>query len=266
LPALAEQRRIVEALEDHLSRLDAADSNAHRAEAQLAALDSTWICRHPILSSAPRRRLGELLAEPLSNGRSVPDGDGFPVLRLTCLRDGRVDLAERKRGRWSADDAARYLVAPGDFLVARGNGSLRLVGIGAIVDEPRVDPVAYPDTLIRVRPQRQLLEPHLLTIVWNSAIVRRQLEGMARTTAGIYKVNQRHLESVELPVPALAEQHTIVADAQQQRDATQRLRGATRSVIDQSNGLRRALLAAAFTGRLTRRASDEEVVQELAGV
>ncbi len=266
LPPLQEQRRIVEILEDHLSRLDAASSAAERADARLGILDQAWVCTHPILSSAPRMSLVELLAAPLSNGRSVPDGSGFPVLRLTCLRNGRVDLAERKRGRWPAADAARFLVVPGDFLVARGNGSLQLVGLGALVDQEVPEPVAYPDTLIRVRPRVDLLEPRLLAILWNSRVVRRQIEGRARTTAGIYKVNQRQLESVELPVPSLSVQQKLLVDAEQQRDASQRLRLATGRLIINSVRLRRALLEAAFTGRLTGRASDEEVVQELAGV
>src|SRR5438477_10659089 len=98
-----------------------------------------------------RAKLGELLEEPMANGRSVPDGSGFPVLRLTALKGGRVDLRERKRGAWGAQDASRFRVRNGDFLIARGNGSLALVGRGGLVeDEP--DPVAYPDTAIRVRP------------------------------------------------------------------------------------------------------------------
>jgi hypothetical protein len=114
LPPRAEQRRIVEILEDHLSRLDAASSNAQSAEARPATLRDAWIARHPSLSPARRMRLNTVLAAPLANGGSVPDGDGFPVLRLTSLRGGRVDLAEFKSGRWSAKDAAPFLVARGD--------------------------------------------------------------------------------------------------------------------------------------------------------
>ena len=75
--------------------------------------------------------LDELLSEELANGRSVPTDDaGFPVLRLTALKHGRVDLRERKGGAWSALDAAPFTVRLNDFLVSRGNGSLSLVGRG----------------------------------------------------------------------------------------------------------------------------------------
>lgn len=154
--------------------------------------------------------LRDLIAEPLANGRSVPDrAGGFPVLRLTALRNGSVDLREHKEGAWSRSDAERFLVKAGDFLVSRGNGSLDLVGRGGlVVVDP--EPVAFPDTMIRVRPDTQRLEPRYLALAWNGPAVRAQIEGAARTTAGIYKVNQGHLGSVTLPLPPLDEQRRIV--------------------------------------------------------
>lgn len=134
---------------------------------------------------------------------------GFPVLRLTAIRGGRVDLNERKVGAWTAEGAAPYLVAKGDFFVARGNGSLRLVGRGALL-EADPDPVAFPDTLIRIRTYERMILPSYLREVWHSLETRQQIERQAKTTAGIYKVNQGGLELVELPIPPLHEQQRIV--------------------------------------------------------
>jgi len=159
-------------------------------------------------------RLHHLLAEPLRNGRSVPTvalaAKGFPVLRLTAIRDGTVDLRERKSGAWSSSEAWPFLVCRGDFLIARGNGSLSLVGRGALVrHEP--DAVAFPDTMIRARPDLAKVIPEYLSLQWAADGVRHQVEAMARTSAGIFKVNQRALEQVELRVPSVAEQRRIVA-------------------------------------------------------
>jgi type I restriction enzyme, S subunit len=156
-------------------------------------------------------RLGDVLGEPLINGRSVPTADdGFPVLRLTALKDGRIDLSERKGGAWSRAEAERFLVQGGDFLVARGNGSRALVGRGGIVAES-AEAVAFPDTLIRVRVRSDAVHLPYLRYVWDSFGVRDQIESAARTTAGIYKINQQDLNAVEIPVPPLAEQRRIVA-------------------------------------------------------
>ena len=78
--------------------------------------------------------VAQVLSKPLANGCSVKSANrGFPVLRLTAVRNGIIDLTERKTGAWTAQEAASFLVRAGDFLVSRGNGSLRLVGIGGLV-------------------------------------------------------------------------------------------------------------------------------------
>lgn len=160
--------------------------------------------------STPSAALRDLITEPLANGRSVKDQPGgFPVLRLTSLRNGTIDLQQRKEGAWSRADAERFLVRAGDFLVSRGNGSLDLVGRGGLV---AVDPdeVAFPDTMIRVRPDTTRVEPRFLALVWSSPSIRRQIESSARTTAGIYKVNQTGLGAIAVPLPPLQEQRRIV--------------------------------------------------------
>jgi type I restriction enzyme S subunit len=207
---------------------------------QLATLPKSWVVR----------RVGELLAGPLTNGRSVRTrAGGFPVLRLTCLRDGRIDLGETKEGEWDAVDAAQYVVQRGDFLVSRGNGSLDLVGRGGLVD---VDPgpVAYPDTLIRVRVSDSALDPSFLAMLWNSAVVRRQLEAQARTTAGIYKVNQSMIAEVRLPIAPRHEQVRIVAEVERQFSFLDACDRAVDAGLTRAAALRRSILKAAFEGRL----------------
>lgn len=157
-----------------------------------------------------REALRDLITEPLANGRSVKDQPGgFPVLRLTALRNGTIDLQQRKEGAWRRADAERFLVNEGDFLVSRGNGSLDLVGRGGLV-AVHPDAVAFPDTMIRVRPDITRIESKFLAIAWSSPGIRRQIESCARTTAGIYKINQTDLGAIAVPLPPLEEQRRIV--------------------------------------------------------
>jgi type I restriction enzyme S subunit len=150
--------------------------------------------------------------EPLANGRSVTDGGGFPVLRLNCLANGVVDLTKFKTGNWTEDEASKYVVKPGDFLIARGNGTLSLVGRGGLVAE-HDHPVAYPDTLIRVRLRPDVILPRLFALFWNSPPMRRQLEPQARTTSGLYKVNQSILANCIIPIPPHDEQEELLSFA-----------------------------------------------------
>ncbi len=264
LPSLIEQRRIVDILEDHLSRLDAAERYAKAGATRLRSLAEAAFNSRVAALDSDERPMVDLLAAPLSNGRSVPTRDGgFPVLRLTALKEAGVDLRERKGGDWTRADAARYLVEKGDFLIARGNGSLRLVGRGSLV---RHDPdeVAYPDTAIKAKVSPRMMDSEFLDLAWNSRRTRRQLEGMARTSAGIYKLNQKQLEGVRLPVPPLRDQTKLVTELAIVRNLSRSTGQAVERALLQARALRRALLSAAFSGRLTGTSTDVEVIEEVA--
>jgi type I restriction enzyme S subunit len=174
---------------------------------------------------------------------------GFPVLRLTALRNGRIDLSERKVGAWTAQAAEPYLVAEGDFFVARGNGSIRLVGRGGLL-ESVADPVAYPDTLIRIRLHEDAVSRRYFGLAWGSSAVRSQIERKAKTTAGIYKINQADIESCQLLLPPLREQLDIAAALESYLsrldDAVATLERVQRSL----KRYRASVLKAAVEGRL----------------
>lgn len=159
--------------------------------------------------SWPKCKLKNILGEPLVNGRSVPTrDDGFPVLRLTSIKSRLIDLSECKGGDWTESQAKPFLVREGDFLISRGNGSADLVARGAVV--PKVDAdVAFPDTMIRIRVDADIVLTQYLALVWESPEVRDQIKKAARTTSGIYKVNQKSIGEIEIPVPPLEEQRRI---------------------------------------------------------
>lgn len=266
VPPLTEQQRIVDILEGHLSRLDAAASYLAAAHVRAEALYEQVLEARLRNLRAVQRPLGEVLAAPLTNGRSVPTREGgFPVLRLTALKDGIIDLSERKSGDWSLREASRFLVAEGDFLIARGNGSRRLVGRGGLV-ESKPDAVAFPDTLIRARPDQKVIVPEFLAHVWNSRTVRRQIEARARTTAGIYKINQKQLAQVSFPVPDLSDQEALSIAVSISRVTVQALADDIARAARRGEMLRGSLLAAATSGRLTGRRSDLDGVEQVAGV
>jgi type I restriction enzyme S subunit len=198
--------------------------------------------------------MGDVLSDPLANGRSVRTRPGgFPVLRLTAVRDGRIDVRATKPGDWTESDAAKHVVHDGDFLIIRGNGSLSLVGRGGLVEREPVNPVAYPDTLIRARVRRDICEPHFLRLVWDSSVVRRQVEKTARTTAGIYKINQEDLAGLLLPLPSIAEQQDRTASAERRLSLLDALHEQVEVVRRRAGSLRRSLLACAFSGSLVKR-------------
>ena len=259
LAPLAEQKRIVAAIEDYFSRLDAAEAliglSINRISLLLETAIQTELRRYPTTTVS----LSKFLSEALKNGRSVPTAstNGFPVLRLTCLRHDSVDAAETKQGDFGDVEPKGYIIKPDDFLISRGNGSLNLVGLGGLVPTD-TRPVAFPDTLIRARVDYSKLRPKFLSLVWNSQVVRQQLEAQTRTTAGIYKVNQKMIERVSLPIPSVRNQDQIVRHVEDCRSSIRVLDREIRLSQRRIADLRRSVLAAAFSGRLVPQDSSDE--------
>ena len=262
LPPRSEQERIVNAIEEQFSRLDAGVAATVRAQHKLkrmraAALQSAVTTALGCPTSGVRP-LAALVKAPLANGRSVRDGpdDGFPVLRLTALNRGVIDVTAVKKGAWTAAEARRYVIQKGDFLVARGNGSKHLVGRGAIVGLDAE--VAYPDTLIRLRFDETALSLDYAALIWNSRFIRDQIEGKAKTTAGIYKINQKDLEHLLIPVPSTADQIRITHFVDNMLQAIANTETALVRQLTRSERLRASILAAAFLGRLVCQDSSDE--------
>jgi type I restriction enzyme S subunit len=264
VPPLSEQRLIV-------SKLDAVLGVVASCRERLAKI-STLLkrFRQPVLANAcngklteewrtengicddqwQEQTLKELLSEPLANGRSVRDGiDGVPVLRLTCLKKGRIDLSERKIGDWSKSEAEKFFVKKGDFFVSRGNGSHSLVGRGGLlIDEP--NEIAFPDTLIRIRVCRKRVLSEFLATVWNSASIRQQIEAVAHTSAGIWKISQGNIEELLLSVPPLSEQREIVRRVESLFAFADRIESRLSSAAANVEKLTQSVLAKAFRGEL----------------
>jgi type I restriction enzyme, S subunit len=204
-----------------------------------------------------------LLAEPLSNGRSVKDKvGGFPVLRLMAFRNGRLDLTESKAGAWTETEAAPWIVKEGDFFAARGNGSKHLVGIGALAVGVGTS-VAYPDTMIRLAVDREIVDPEYFAAVWNSRVIRDQIESAARTTAGIYKINQPHICGFAFPLPPREEQEVILERIIPVLSQIEHQEAEIASALARISALRQSILKKAFTGQLVPQDSSDEPASAL---
>jgi type I restriction enzyme S subunit len=238
-------------------------------QAVLTAAASGELLDKPSVAPFPRVALRAVLAEPLRNGKSVRDGDGMPVLRLTSLKAGGIDLSETKTGDWAGiKDVDRFLIQNGDYLVSRGNGSKELVGRGGLVSGCESS-IAFPDTMIRMRPDPVRLSPAYLGIVWSSPLVRRQIELAAKTTAGIWKVSQPDLENVHFPLPTAKEQAEIVRRVEMLFKFADRIEARYTASCRQAQRLTPLVLAKAFRGELVQQNPQEEpasiLLQRIAG-
>ena len=222
LPPLVEQKRIA-------AILDAADALRDKRRESLAQLDDLLqsiflgIFSDPVTNPMgwEERTLGHLASDNFRNGLS-PSSKGLVdgvVLTLSAITGSRFEFSARKSARFDKTPAPSQMLAVDRFLICRGNGNKRLVGAGAFPDRSSSD-VCFPDTIIGVTVNPQLMTKTFLQIVWGSKRVRRQIERGARTTNGTYKVNQQILSSILLPLPPLELQHrfaTIVESIEHQK-------------------------------------------------
>lgn len=200
----------------------------------------------------------QLTPGDLTNGRSVPTAQaGAKVLRLTAVKEGRIDLREFKVGAWSEEDAKSFAVVEGDLLIVRGNGSLTLVGRAGLVGHV-VDQVAYPDTMIRLRVMDSVVSSSWVGLVWDSSLVRTHLERRARTSAGIYKIAQPDIATAPVPVPGVAEQARIGELFQQQLEQIIAMQTMLEAGLWHSAAQRQNILRAAFAGQLVPQDPNDE--------
>ena len=229
------------------------------------ALTSRWLSPEVESANLPHLPYGWLwtavntfLVEPPINGHSVKDrSSGFPVLRLNAIKKEKLDLSEQKSGDWEREDALSYLVRKGDFLLARGNGSKQLVGRGGLVPALEHD-LAYPDTMIRLRVNRSVIGRSFFSYVWNSHLLRRQIEGAARTTAGIYKINQGQILNFMVPLCSLTEQAVVVKQLSSILSVIDGIETEVNNQLGTANQIRQSTLNRAFSGQLVAQDPNDE--------
>ena len=98
---LSERRN---ALENAQLRRQDAKVRARATSGRLACREpaTSWSTALPAIRSWCWATVDQRLADELSNGRSVKSAqNGFPVLRLTALRNGEIEQDECKIGAWT---------------------------------------------------------------------------------------------------------------------------------------------------------------------
>jgi type I restriction enzyme S subunit len=205
--------------------------------------------------------VNQLVVEGLCNGISVKGSDqppGVAALKLNAMTGSGFDYSAIRYIPIDAETAEANAVREGDFFVSRGNGSLHLLARGTVAQAPP-GAVVFPDTMIRVRLADPLVQSNWVAVTWPSRGVRVQIERLAKTTAGIYKVSQGDLASVVIPLPPPAEQSAIVAEVDRRLSVADSAEKQVEAALQRAARLRQAILKRAFEGKLVPQDSAEEL-------
>lgn len=263
----AEQWRIVAILEDHLSRLDAADNSLSvvqkRAETLRRSIDERvfWSGRDDVRML----RVGDLLAEPMRNGHSsrAVTGNGAGLRTLTLTAVTRHEFSERFTKMTVADPrrVTDLWLKPGDILVQRSN-TPQLVGTAALYTGLPEWSI-FPDLVIRLRADEATVTSQYLAAVLQTERAHELFRKKARGLAGsMPKIDQAGVASTVLPIPPLPRQQSIVDQLAETNKLVAQLRTSTEATRERKERLSRELLSAAFSGRLVGRSSNADNAEE----
>jgi type I restriction enzyme S subunit len=293
LPELGEQRRIVDILEDHLSRLDAAESGLASSVARLASLKERSLAagllgetlpgpREPHdltncgtddgqLSDLPVGwtwcRLGEIAivvggVTKDAKRQSDPAFVEVPYLRVANVQRGRLDLGKVTSIRVPASKAQALRLLSGDVLMNEGGDRDKLAR--GWVWEGQVEDCIHQNHVFRARVVDGAIEPKLLSWAANT-IGGRWAERNGKQSVNLASISLTKIRQMPVPVPPKVVQAELVKQLDDRLQACDRLTINLNEARARTATLRRSLLAAAFSGQLTGRSKDVEMVEEMAG-
>ncbi len=254
VPALEEQRRIIEILEDHLSRLDAAAKLVSGVSRRGAALRRSWLAEW--IGDPPSNELftvGDRLVEARggwSRGRQheVVAG-GVPYLKMNNItRDGRLDLNNVVQVTGTLNDVERFAVRSGDVLFNSKNSG-DLVGKTSAAT-PAVAGWTFNENIMRLRFDEGVI-PEFACMWFQGSRLRNAIRLSVKASTNVAAIYLNQLRQMPIWVPPLSTQESLLEGYDQTHLSSERLREHISVVQRRQSHLRRALLGAGFSGRLT---------------
>ena len=248
LPPLPEQHKIVEILEDHLSRLDAAIADVKQAKAKAAQFRRSLLQAAfsgnlegdgtRIMTDLPdgwqRTKMGEI--GRYLNGKAFKSQDwkstGRPIIRIQNLTGSGTEF-----NYFHGEIEDRYVVHPGDLLFSWSAtlGTYIWKGPEAVLNQH----IFKVESNIDQRFHRYLLDFKIQEMY-------SQSHG-----SGMVHITKKSFDTIKVNIPPLPEQHKIVEILEDHLSRLDASVAFADSIEKQSAGLRRSLLQAAFTGQLT---------------
>ncbi|MFI1834708.1 restriction endonuclease subunit S [Streptomyces olivaceoviridis] len=294
VPPLAEQHRIVEALEEQLSRLDAAEANVRKVMQRAAALlgrvtDFTSglsigsdDAAAPVPSDVgsidgelPRvpadwrwMRLGELAdvvggVTKDKKKQSDPDLTEVPYLRVANVQRGHLDLEHLAKIRVPSKKAEQLRLQDGDVLMNEG-GDRDKLGRGWVW-RGQIPNAIHQNHVFRARIRKDLLRPELLS--WYANGAAKWFEENGKQSTNLASISLSKIKKLPVPVPPQNEQKRIAERIEEHLIQLGHARVATERVLRQGKKLRNALLRKAFQGAFVpQNEADEPAAEVLARI
>lgn len=260
----AEQARIVAAIEEAFSKLDAGEAGLRSVRQRLKRM------REAVLNAAVTGQLvpsvdshwrNVRLAEVASwssggtprSGVSAYYGGGIPWAVIGDLTEGAVSSTAATLTAQGLANSSAKLVQPGTVLIAMYGASIGRTGIAAIE-------MATNQAIACALPHEGVIAAAYLLLFLQSQ--RRAFVAQGQGAAQP-NISQTLLKSWPLRVPPLEEQHRIVAEVERQLSFIAACERTVDAGLARAAALRRSILKAAFEGRLVPQDPSDEPASAL---
>ncbi|CAN5448504.1 type I restriction-modification system specificity subunit [soil metagenome] len=291
VPPLAEQERIVDAIDEAFSKLDAGEAGLRTVRqllkrmrrAVLAAAATGLLVPQDATDTAAAKVLADLGVKPF-NDPSLPvlpaawtwarvqdigqvdlgrqrspkyhSGDNMkPYLRVANVFEDRIDTSDVMEMHFEPEAFERSRLALGDILLNEGQ-TPELLGRPAMY---RGEPpeVAFTNSLLRFRAGPGI-EPDWALLVFRHHMHSGRFTRESRITTNIAHLSAARFKPVEFPVPPIEEQRRVVEEFDRLSSFMAACERAVDAELARSASLRRSVLKAAFEGRLVPQDSADE--------
>ncbi len=256
----AEQERIVAAIEEHFSRLDAAEGALNAARRRLDALQRSAAAElfdRPEWTWTTLGEIAELKGGITKDSKREGDPDfiEFPYLRVANVQRGFLDLSEVTAIRADPHKATKLVLQTGDILFNEG-GDRDKLGRGWVW-EGQIENCIHQNHVFRARLTNGGFDPYFISMHANTW-GQRWFEAHGKQTTNLASLSLTTLKSFPVPAPPLSEQQALVAELQAIMRNEDRLQSDLDRAERRSITLRRSILSRAFSGRLVPQDPSDE--------
>ncbi len=265
LPPTREQKRIVAAIEEHFSHLDAVHIAVEAAQQKLEAFRRSSFQGLFDRPDWPWTTLGQI-AEVKggitkdSKNQGNPDYVEVPYLRVANVQRGFLDLEDVTTIRVKPEKALSLELKPGDVLFNEG-GDRDKLGRGWVW-EGQVEGCIHQNHVFRARLTGEAFDPYFVSMHGNTW-GQRWFEAHGKQTTNLASLNLTILKSFPVPSPSLSEQREVVGQLRTVMEMGDSLQADLNQAKCHIATLRRSILADAFSGRLVPQDPNDEPASAL---
>ncbi|EJL6288310.1 restriction endonuclease subunit S [Vibrio cholerae] len=270
LPPLAEQTRIVEKLDEVLAQVDTIKARLDGIPAILKRFRQSVLAaavsgKLTGIDSFSSSKFSDLILE-MKNGLSPKPNEnalGSPILRISSVRPKEIDFNDHRYLECDDKTIKTYKLKDRDLLFTRYNGSLEFVGVCGLVSGILDSTYLYPDKLIRVRTNHDVLLPEYAELFFCSSGVRKTITDFVKSTSGQKGISGKDLKSVVVYYPDLTEQKEIVRLVDQYFAFADTIEAQVKKAQARVDKLTQSILAKAFRGELVPQDPNDEPADKL---